>query len=89
MRAVLAQKFGQRSRDEWSRIFANSDACVTPVLTLSESLEDPHLRARNVFVDVAGISQPAPAPLLSRTPAPTPSPPRTESLTPTRQPPFR
>jgi alpha-methylacyl-CoA racemase len=69
LRAALSEKFRQHPRDHWARVFADSDACVTPVLSIAEAMEDPQLQARNVFVDVDGIRQPAPAPLFSRTPA--------------------
>jgi alpha-methylacyl-CoA racemase len=70
----LSDKFRTETRDHWSRVFTDSDACVTPVLTASEAMHDPHLRARNVFVDVDGVRQPAPAPHFSRTPAAQPLP---------------
>jgi alpha-methylacyl-CoA racemase len=76
MRDALAEKFGQYSRDHWSQVFAGTDACVTPVLTATEAMNDPQLTARNVFVDVDGVRQPAPAPLFSRTPAAPPAPAR-------------
>jgi alpha-methylacyl-CoA racemase len=68
-RRALSEKFRQQSRDHWARVFAGSDACVTPVLTAAEAMDDPHMKCRNVFVDVDGVGQPAPAPLFSRTPA--------------------
>jgi alpha-methylacyl-CoA racemase len=76
MRDVLSDKFRTETRDHWTRVFADSDACVTPVLTASEAMRDPQLRARNVFVDVDGVRQPAPAPRFSRTPAARPRPAR-------------
>ncbi|MGD1257045.1 CaiB/BaiF CoA transferase family protein [Mycobacterium seoulense] len=77
MYAVLSEKFLQRSRDEWSAVFANTDACVTPVLSMTEAATDAHLTERRVFIEIDGVTQPAPAPLFSRTPQPPPSgPPR-------------
>ena len=76
MRDALSDKFRTETRDHWSRVFTDSDACVTPVLTASEAMHDPQLRARNVFVDVDGVGQPAPAPHFSRTPAAQPLPAR-------------
>ena len=89
MRRVLSEKFRQRARDDWSRVFAGSDACVTPVLSVAEAADDAQLQARQVFVEVDGIRQPAPAPLFSRTPAPQPMPARAGSFTPTSQRPSR
>jgi alpha-methylacyl-CoA racemase len=65
----------QRTRAEWTEVFAGSDACVAPVLSLSEASKDPHNTARGTFTDVDGLAQPAPAPRFSRTPARPPQPP--------------
>ncbi len=75
LRARFAAAFRSRTRDEWAALFAESDACVTPVLERTEVAEDPHLAARAAMIDIAGIRQPAPAPRFSTTPAATPSPP--------------
>jgi alpha-methylacyl-CoA racemase len=66
--AALGAAFRTRTRAEWARAFAAADGCVTPVLDLTEAFAHPQLRGRDVFVDVAGITQPAPAPRFSRTP---------------------
>ncbi|HEX7146588.1 MAG TPA: CoA transferase, partial [Actinomycetota bacterium] len=58
-----------------------TDACVAPVLSLLEAPTHPHHQARSTFVEVAGTTQPAPAPRFSRTPCPTPTPPTTASDT--------
>ena len=65
--------FLTKSRDEWSALAAQSDACLTPVLRWDEAHDHPHLRARDTYVTVGGIVQPAPAPRFSRTPAARPS----------------
>ncbi|MGH3441562.1 MAG: CaiB/BaiF CoA transferase family protein [Nitriliruptorales bacterium] len=64
----LAEIFATRTRDEWAEVFAGSDACVAPVLSLTEAPDHPHLAARKTFVEVGGARQPAPAPRFSRTP---------------------
>lgn len=69
LRQRIADAFGMRTRDEWSELFADSDACVAPVLSLTEAKDHPHLRARGTYVEVARIPQPAPAPRLGRNPA--------------------
>ena len=68
LRARFATAFAERTRDEWMTVFAASDACVAPVLTFSEARNDEHALAREGFVDVDGVAQPAPAPRFSRTP---------------------
>lgn len=70
----LAEVFATRPRDEWAALFADSDACVSPVLSPWEAHEHPHNKERETFVQVGGIRQPAPAPRFSRTPAPVPRP---------------
>jgi alpha-methylacyl-CoA racemase len=56
-----------KTRDEWERIFAGSDACVAPILSLSEVAKHPHNAARATFAERDGVLQPAPAPRFSRT----------------------
>jgi alpha-methylacyl-CoA racemase len=60
--------FRTKSRGEWAALLAESDACVQPVLDWVEARAHPHMTARGTFVEVAGVSQPAPAPRFSRTP---------------------
>ncbi len=67
LRARLEAAFAERPRDEWTALFADSDACVAPVLDLDEAPRHPHNVARRAFVDVGGAPQPAPAPRFSRT----------------------
>ncbi len=64
LRHRLAATFSERSRDEWAAHFAGTDACVTPVLTMSEAAEHPHNVARATFREPDG--SPAPAPRFSR-----------------------
>jgi alpha-methylacyl-CoA racemase len=68
MSEQVAAVVATRTRDEWCEIFDGTDACVAPVLSLTEAHEHPHNRARGVFVEVDGVLQPAPAPRFSRTP---------------------
>jgi alpha-methylacyl-CoA racemase len=69
LRERFTAVFATRTRDEWTEIFAGTDACVTPVLAPGEAPAHPHNAARNVFLEADGILQPAPAPRFSRTPA--------------------
>lgn len=41
-----------KTRDEWEESFKDVDACVEPVLSLSEALNDPHINHRRLVVDV-------------------------------------
>ncbi|MGK5682520.1 CaiB/BaiF CoA transferase family protein [Actinoplanes sp. URMC 104] len=75
LRAAFAARFASRTRDEWTAVFAGRDACVAPVLSPLEAPAHPHHRARGTFVDVDGLTQPAPAPRFGRTPAREPRPP--------------
>ncbi|MFV1364571.1 CaiB/BaiF CoA-transferase family protein [Mycolicibacterium elephantis] len=75
MRKLFAERFASKTRDEWTEIFAGTDACVTPVLTWSEAAQNDHLRARSTLVQANGVDQAAPAPRFSRTPAPPVGPP--------------
>jgi alpha-methylacyl-CoA racemase len=68
LRKRFAEIFRTRTRDEWVRVFADSDACFAPVLTFTEAQSHPHQVARCSHVEVGGIEQPAPAPRFSRTP---------------------
>jgi alpha-methylacyl-CoA racemase len=69
MRSIFANAFKAKTRDEWCDVFEGSDACFAPVLSFSEARADAHNRARQAFVEVANVPQPAPAPRFSRTPA--------------------
>ena len=65
----LSEIFSTKTRDEWCRVFENSDACFAPVLSMSEAHEHPHNAARGTYVFANGARQPRPAPRFSRTPA--------------------
>jgi alpha-methylacyl-CoA racemase len=71
----MAKVFRTKTRDEWVRVFEGADACFAPVLSMREAQGHEHNRVRQTFIDVAGVTQPAPAPRFSRTPAGPPDPP--------------
>jgi alpha-methylacyl-CoA racemase len=75
LRERFASVIGGRTTAEWTVVFAGTDACVAPVLSLAEAVEHPHNQARGTFTEVGGLTQPAPAPRFSRTPADPPRPP--------------
>jgi alpha-methylacyl-CoA racemase len=66
-RETLTEKFLTRTQAEWAEVFDGTDACVAPILPLSEAVSHPHIAARGVFVEHEGHVQPAPAPRFSRT----------------------
>ncbi|MDP8916298.1 MAG: CoA transferase [Pseudomonadota bacterium] len=66
--AQLAVLFAARTRDDWCALLEGTDACVSPVLDFDEVPRHPHMAARGVFTEHAGLRQPAPAPRFSRTP---------------------
>jgi alpha-methylacyl-CoA racemase len=67
----LSEKLGAvflaRSRDEWCAVLEGTDVCFAPVLDMAEAPRHPHNAARGTFVDIGGVTQPAPAPRFSRT----------------------
>lgn len=75
----FAAVFASKTRDEWCALLEGSDACFAPVLTLAEAPAHEHNRARATFIDVDGITQPAPAPRFSRTASGIKHPPPTTS----------
>ena len=66
LRARIAALLATQSREHWCSRLEGSDACFAPVLSFDEAPHHPHLAARGTFVQVDGISLPAPAPRLSR-----------------------
>jgi alpha-methylacyl-CoA racemase len=71
----FAAIFKTKTQDEWCAIFEGKDACVAPVLPILEAHDHPHNVQRGTFVEVAGVSQPAPAPRFERTPGEISKPP--------------
>lgn len=77
-RALIAAAFLRRTQAEWVVTFADTDACVAPVVSLYGALEHPHVKARGTVVMADGLLQAAPAPRFEGTPSvvgtPPPSP---------------
>ena len=67
LRERFTKLFKTKTRDEWDEILRGSDACYAPVLTMSEAVNDEHIKARNTIIERGGVEQPAPAPRFSRT----------------------
>ncbi len=64
----LAAIFKTKTRDEWCAVMEHTDVCFAPVLSMVEAPAHPHNVHRQTFVEVDGVTQPAPAPRFSRTP---------------------
>jgi alpha-methylacyl-CoA racemase len=67
VRQKLQAVFETRSRDEWCELLKGTETCCTPILDMSEVTTHPQHVARKTFVDIGGVTQPAPAPRFSRT----------------------
>jgi len=68
LRAAFAAAFKKKTREAWCRALEGTDVCFAPVLALAEAQQHPHNKARGAFVDIGGVTQPAPVPRFSRTP---------------------
>jgi alpha-methylacyl-CoA racemase len=68
MREKYTALFKSKTRAEWCSLMEMTDACFAPVLSMAEAPSHPHNVARQTFVDVEGVLNPAPAPRFSRTP---------------------
>ena len=75
LRERLAAVIAAKTRDQWCEIMEGTDVCFAPVLDLDEAPRHAHNRARETFVEFAGVIQPAPAPRFSATPGKIAGPP--------------
>lgn len=75
LREKLAHVIAQKTQAEWTEIMGGTDVCFAPVLDLDEAPKHPHNVARQTFVDLGGVVQPAPAPRFSATPGAIQGPP--------------
>ena len=75
MKDRLTALFRTRTREDWCRVLEGTDVCFAPVLSMDEAADHPHNRARNAFIEVGGLPQPAPAPRFAGTPLNHPRPP--------------
>ncbi len=75
LKVRLAQVMLTKTSDEWCALMEGTDVCFAPVLTMSQAMQHPHNVERKTFVEISGVTQPAPAPRFSRTPSALPNPP--------------
>ena len=64
---AIKKIFLDKTRDEWCELMEGTDVCFAPVLDMSEAPKHPHNIERKTFIDLEGVTQPAPAPRFSRT----------------------
>lgn len=68
LKAKLIEVIKTKTRDEWCELMEGTDVCFAPVLSMAEAPDHPHNKARQTFVELEGVMQPAPAPRFSETP---------------------
>jgi alpha-methylacyl-CoA racemase len=69
MRAEFTSAFASRTRNEWALAFEGVDACVSPVLSLTEASSNEHIQSRHCLQEVEGVVMPGPAPRMGNAPA--------------------
>tara|TARA_R110001592_G_scaffold363248_6_gene682337 strand:+ start:34395 stop:35522 length:1128 start_codon:yes stop_codon:yes gene_type:complete len=69
MKEKLTAVFKQKSQAQWCEIMQGTDVCFAPVLSFVDAPAHPANVARNTYIEVDGLTQPAPAPRFSRTPS--------------------
>jgi alpha-methylacyl-CoA racemase len=67
LKEKIARVIKTKTRVQWDALMENTDVCYAPVLSLAEAPHHPHNVARETFVQIEGVTQPAPAPRFSRT----------------------
>jgi alpha-methylacyl-CoA racemase len=85
LRRLIGDAVRSRTQAAWVEVFDGTDACVAPVLPMTEAFHHPHLAARETFVERDGVIQPAPAPRFSRTPPTLTTPPPAKAGQDTRE----
>ena len=69
MKEKLTAEIKKKTQAEWCEIMEGTDVCFAPVLNFMDAPSHPANVVRNTYIDVDGITQPAPAPRFSRTPS--------------------
>jgi alpha-methylacyl-CoA racemase len=80
LKSRIAERFASRTQAEWTKVFEGTDACVAPVLSMTEAAGHPHLAARGTYVTADDTLQPAPAPRFSAASTGTGAPPPPAAL---------
>jgi alpha-methylacyl-CoA racemase len=69
MKEKLAAVFRQKTQAQWCEIMEGTDVCFAPVLSFVDAPTHPANVARKTYIEMDGVTQPAPAPRFSRTPS--------------------
>ncbi|WP_305806876.1 CaiB/BaiF CoA-transferase family protein [Stenotrophomonas sp. YIM B06876] len=77
LRAAIAGRIIARTRQQWQDALEGTDVCFAPVLSMEEAPQHTHMEARDTFIRIEDVLQPAPAPRFSRTPSAVQRPPPT------------
>lgn len=75
LQTKLAAVIVTKTQKEWCDLMEATDVCFAPVLDLDEAPKHAHNVARQTFIEIAGVVQPAPAPRFSATPGAIQGPP--------------
>ena len=67
LKAKLAAIVGTKSQQQWCDLLEGTDVCFAPVLDYMEAPDHQHMQARDAYIELNGVTQPAPAPKFSRT----------------------
>ena len=69
LKEKLAAVIKQKTQAQWCDLMEGTDVCFAPVLSFMDAPKHPANVARDTYIEVDGITQPAPAPRFSRTPS--------------------
>lgn len=69
LKEKLAAVFRQKTQAQWCEVMEGSDVCFAPVLRFTQAPQHPAALARDSYIQLDGVVQPAPAPRFSRTPS--------------------
>ena len=69
MKEKLTAVFLQKTRDQWCELMEGTDVCFAPILSFVDAPQHPANVERNTYIEIEGLTQPAPAPRFSRTPS--------------------
>lgn len=80
LKLKIAAIFKAKTQQAWCELMEGSDVCFAPVLDMAAAPQHPHNQARHTFIEIDGVTQPAPAPRFSRSTPPAPSAPAQPGL---------